>query len=52
MNTQQLTILGLAALSFDLHAKLAKEYGGAEKWGYRTVDTLVSCLERHGVRSS
>ncbi|ORX39993.1 putative cytoplasm protein, partial [Kockovaella imperatae] len=30
----------LAALSFDLHAKLAKQYGGAEKWGYRTVDTL------------
>ena len=32
----------LAALSFDLHAKLAKEFGGGEKWGYRTVDTLVS----------
>ncbi|KAK4683884.1 hypothetical protein P7C73_g6332, partial [Tremellales sp. Uapishka_1] len=29
----------LAAMSFDLHAKLAKEFGG-EKWGYRTVDTL------------
>jgi glycine/D-amino acid oxidase-like deaminating enzyme len=27
-------------MSFDLHAKLAEEFGGKEKWGYRTVDTL------------
>jgi glycine/D-amino acid oxidase-like deaminating enzyme len=31
----------LSAMSYDLHANLAKELGG-EKWGYRTVDTLVS----------
>ena len=29
-------------MSYDLHSKLAEEYGGREKWGYRTVDTLVS----------
>ena len=34
---------GLAAMSYDLHAKLAQEFGG-EKWGYRTVDTLVSSV--------
>ena len=33
--------VGLSAMSYDLHAKLAKDFGG-EKWGYRTVDTLVS----------
>lgn len=31
----------LSAMSFDLHAQLANEFGGREKWGYRTVDTLV-----------
>lgn len=31
----------LAAMSYDLHAKLAKEFGGEKAWGYRTVDTLV-----------
>lgn len=31
----------LSAMSYDLHADLAKEYGGKEKWGYRVVDTLV-----------
>jgi glycine/D-amino acid oxidase-like deaminating enzyme len=30
----------LSAMSYDLHAELAEKYGGAEKWGYRTVDTL------------
>lgn len=30
----------LAAMSYDLHGKLAKELGG-EKRGYRTVETLV-----------
>ena len=29
-------------MSYDLHAKLAEEFGGADKWGYRVVDTLVS----------
>lgn len=33
----------LAAMSYELHAQLAKENGGADKWGYRTVETLVSC---------
>lgn len=32
----------LAAMSYDLHARLAREMGGKEKWGYREVDTLVS----------
>ncbi|OWT41299.1 cytoplasmic protein [Cryptococcus neoformans] len=30
----------LSEFSFDLHASLAKEFGGKEKWGYRTVETL------------
>ncbi|KAK1924891.1 putative cytoplasm protein [Papiliotrema laurentii] len=30
----------LSAMSYDLHAKLAEEFGGADKWGYRVVDTL------------
>ncbi|WFC94834.1 hypothetical protein MBRA1_001470 [Malassezia brasiliensis] len=29
----------LAALSYELHRKLAKENNGAERWGYRQVDT-------------
>jgi glycine/D-amino acid oxidase-like deaminating enzyme len=32
----------VSAMSYDLHAKLAEEFGGKEKWGYRVVDTLVS----------
>ena len=28
----------LAALSFELHRKLAKENDGAERWGYREVE--------------
>ena len=28
----------LAALSFKLHRKLAKEHNGAERWGYREVE--------------
>lgn len=30
-------------MSYDLHKELSDKFGGAEKWGYRTVDTLV-CL--------
>lgn len=30
----------LAALSYRLHAELAQEHGGAERWGYRALDTL------------
>ncbi|AAW41882.1 cytoplasm protein, putative [Cryptococcus deneoformans JEC21] len=30
----------LSEFSFDLHASLAEEFGGKEKWGYRTVETL------------
>jgi hypothetical protein len=29
-------------MSFDLHKTLADDFGGAEKWGYRAVDTIVS----------
>lgn len=31
----------LSAMSYELHRELAEKYGGKEKWGYRTVDTLV-----------
>lgn len=31
---------GLSAVSYDLHAQLAKDHCG-DKWGYRAVDTLV-----------
>lgn len=27
-------------MSFDLHRKLAEQFGGAKHWGYRSVDTL------------
>ncbi|KIR28891.1 cytoplasmic protein [Cryptococcus deuterogattii LA55] len=30
----------LSEFSYDLHASLAEEFGGKEKWGYRTVETL------------
>ncbi|TXT03845.1 hypothetical protein VHUM_04322 [Vanrija humicola] len=30
----------LSAMSFDLHRKLAEQFGGPKNWGYRTVDTL------------
>jgi hypothetical protein len=29
-------------MSYDLHEKLAKQFVGQDKWGYRTVETLVS----------
>lgn len=28
-------------MSFDLHRKLAEQFGGSQHWGYRTVETLV-----------
>jgi glycine/D-amino acid oxidase-like deaminating enzyme len=31
----------LSEMSYDLHRELADKYGGGQKWGYRTVDTLV-----------
>ena len=33
--------IGLSAMSYDLHKELSDKFGGAENWGYRTVDTLV-----------
>ncbi|GAA6052587.1 hypothetical protein JCM3770_003257 [Rhodotorula araucariae] len=30
----------LAALSYQLHAALAQEFNGADRWGYRQLDTL------------
>ncbi|BGP21071.1 hypothetical protein JCM10213_007589 [Rhodosporidiobolus nylandii] len=30
----------LARLSYSLHASLAAEHGGADRWGYRKLDTL------------
>lgn len=34
----------MSALSFDLHAQLAKEFGG-DAWGYRRVDALSVTLD-------
>ncbi|KAJ2445124.1 hypothetical protein GGF42_006097 [Coemansia sp. RSA 2424] len=36
----------LAQFSYDLHAKLAAEHGGADKWGYRAVDTFCAEIDR------
>ncbi|KAJ2690763.1 hypothetical protein H4R19_006415, partial [Coemansia spiralis] len=36
----------LAQFSYDLHAKLAAEHGGAEQWGYRAVDTFCAEIDR------
>ncbi|GAA6063529.1 hypothetical protein JCM10212_006702 [Sporobolomyces blumeae] len=39
----------LARLSYSLHAQLAQELNGAERWGYRKLDTLsVSADLSHG----
>jgi glycine/D-amino acid oxidase-like deaminating enzyme len=40
----------LAAMSYDLHAKLAEENEGGKNWGYRTVDTLVSESQQNNPR--
>ncbi|WVQ78384.1 hypothetical protein IAT38_000470 [Cryptococcus sp. DSM 104549] len=40
----------LSAMSFDLHGSLSEEFGGKEKWGYRTVDTLS--IETDATRKS
>lgn len=34
-------IPGISQLGYDLHKKLAAEHGGAERWGYRALDTYV-----------
>lgn len=39
----------LSEFSYDLHASLAEEFGGKEKWGYRTVETLVSDCKYWGL---
>ncbi|KAJ2881183.1 hypothetical protein IWW38_005831, partial [Coemansia aciculifera] len=36
----------LAQFSYDLHAKLAAELGGGDKWGYRAVDTFCAEIDR------
>jgi len=33
-------------MSYDLHKELSDKHGGAETWGYRTVETLVGTLEQ------
>ncbi|WWC61016.1 uncharacterized protein I303_103594 [Kwoniella dejecticola CBS 10117] len=40
----------LSAMSYDLHADLAKQFNGKEEWGYRTVDTLS--IETDATRKS
>ncbi|WVQ98816.1 hypothetical protein IAU59_005947 [Kwoniella sp. CBS 9459] len=40
----------LSAMSYELHKTLADEFGGKEKWGYRTVDTLS--IETDATRKS
>ncbi|GAA5869895.1 hypothetical protein JCM16303_001833 [Sporobolomyces ruberrimus] len=43
----------LAELSYGLHAQLAKEYSGKERWGYRKLDTIsVSADLSHPSHSS
>jgi hypothetical protein len=37
--------ISLSTMSFDLHKKLADDFGGKENWGYRAVDTLVSGVD-------
>ncbi|KAK8869699.1 hypothetical protein IAR55_000267 [Kwoniella newhampshirensis] len=40
----------LSAMSYELHKTLAEEFGGKEKWGYRSVDTLS--IETDATRKS
>lgn len=42
----------LAALSFKLHADLAREHDGEKRWGYREVDTLSLSFNDEKVNSS
>ncbi|KAJ2160902.1 hypothetical protein GGF46_001887 [Coemansia sp. RSA 552] len=36
----------LARFSYDLHAKLAQEHNGPERWGYRPLDTFCAEIDR------
>ncbi|KAJ2809025.1 hypothetical protein H4R20_000448 [Coemansia guatemalensis] len=36
----------LAQFSYDLHGKLAQEHDGAERWGYRPLDTFCADIDR------
>ncbi|ORX66315.1 FAD dependent oxidoreductase [Linderina pennispora] len=36
----------LAEFGYDLHAKLAREYNGPERWGYRPLDTYCAEIDR------
>ncbi|BEI83590.1 hypothetical protein CcaverHIS002_0401940 [Cutaneotrichosporon cavernicola] len=35
----------LSAMSFDLHRKLAEQFGGSKHWQYRSVDTLSVTID-------
>ncbi|KAL9940595.1 hypothetical protein V8E36_000083 [Tilletia maclaganii] len=37
----------LAELSYDLHTQLAADFGGAEKWGYRTLNTYQAKIDNY-----
>ncbi|KAI9482237.1 hypothetical protein LPJ78_001095 [Coemansia sp. RSA 989] len=36
----------LAQFSYDLHAKLAQEHNGSERWGYRPLNTFCAEIDR------
>ncbi|KAJ1665324.1 hypothetical protein IW140_001508 [Coemansia sp. RSA 1813] len=42
----------LAQFSYDLHAKLALEHSGKERWGYRPLDTFCAEIDRIPVRQA
>ncbi|KAJ1736377.1 hypothetical protein LPJ72_001463 [Coemansia sp. Benny D160-2] len=42
----------LAQFSYDLHAKLALEHNGKERWGYRPLDTFCAEIDRIPVRQA
>ncbi|KAJ2478680.1 hypothetical protein EV174_004238 [Coemansia sp. RSA 2320] len=42
----------LARFSYDLHAQLASEHDGAEKWGYRMLNTFCAEIDRIPVTPS
>ncbi|KAJ2548599.1 hypothetical protein EV175_004765, partial [Coemansia sp. RSA 1933] len=42
----------LAQFGYDLHARLAAEFNGAEQWGYRALDTYCAEIDRIPVRQA
>ncbi|KAJ1995099.1 hypothetical protein GGI25_001326 [Coemansia spiralis] len=42
----------LAQFSYDLHARLAQEHTGKDRWGYRSLDTFCAEIDRIPVRQA